>query len=58
MLVSVWRKRNIPFLLVGLQAGKSTLEISLAVIEKIENNPTLGSSYTTPGHIPKRCFNI
>jgi hypothetical protein len=27
----MWRKRNIPTLLVGLQAGTTTLEISLVV---------------------------
>jgi hypothetical protein len=31
MLVRMWRKRNTPSLLVGLQAGTTTLEISLAV---------------------------
>jgi hypothetical protein len=31
MLVRIWRKRNIPPLFVGLQAGTTTLEISLEV---------------------------
>ena len=35
MLVKMWRKRNTPPLMVGLQAGTSTLEISLAVPQKI-----------------------
>ena len=35
MLEQMWRKRNIPPLLVGLQAGKTTLEISLTVPQKI-----------------------
>ena len=30
MLARMWRKRNIPLLLVGLQIGTTTLEISLA----------------------------
>ena len=34
MLVRMWRKRNTPPLLVGLQAGTTTLEISLAVPQK------------------------
>jgi hypothetical protein len=34
MLVRMWRKRNIPPLFVGLQAGTTTLEISLAVPQK------------------------
>jgi hypothetical protein len=33
MLVRRWSKRNIPPLLVGLQAGITTLEISLAFPE-------------------------
>jgi hypothetical protein len=35
MLVRMWRKRNTPPLLVGLQAGTTTLESSLAVPQKI-----------------------
>jgi hypothetical protein len=35
MLARMWRKRNIPSLLVGLQAGITTLEISLVVSQKI-----------------------
>jgi hypothetical protein len=41
-----------------LQAGKTTLEISLAIPQKIENCSTLRPSYTTPRHTPKRCSNI
>jgi hypothetical protein len=36
MLARMWRKRNTPPLLVGLQAGTTTLEISLAVPQKID----------------------
>jgi hypothetical protein len=35
MLKRMWRKRNTPPLLVGLQTGKTTLEINLEVPEKI-----------------------
>ena len=35
MLARMWRKRNTPPLLVGLQAGKNTLEISLMFPQKI-----------------------
>jgi hypothetical protein len=35
MLARLWIKRNSPPLLVGLQAGTTTLEISLAVPQKI-----------------------
>ena len=31
MLVRMWRKRNTPSLLVGLQAGTTTVEISLGI---------------------------
>jgi hypothetical protein len=42
-------------LLVGLQAGTTTLEISLEVPQKIGHS-TLYSN-TSPGHIPRRCSN-
>jgi hypothetical protein len=35
MLVSMWKERNTAPLLVGLQAGKTTLEINLMVPQKI-----------------------
>ena len=57
MLVRMWRKRNTPPLLVGLQAGTTTLEISLAVPLKIGHSTTGGSLNTSPGHISRRCPN-
>jgi hypothetical protein len=51
MLAKMWRKWNTPPLLVGLQAGTTTLEISLEVPQKIGHSTTEGSSNTTPGHI-------
>ena len=36
----LWSKRNTPPLLVGLQAGTTTLEISLAVPQKTGHNTT------------------
>ena len=39
MLVRVWRKRNTPLLLVGMQVGSTTLEISLAVPQKTGHVP-------------------
>jgi hypothetical protein len=39
-LVWMWRKRNTSPLLVGLKAGKTTLETNLVVPEKIGNNST------------------
>jgi hypothetical protein len=47
MLARMWRKRNTPPLLVGLQAGTTTLGNSLAVSQKIEHSITWGPSYTT-----------
>jgi hypothetical protein len=40
MVARMWRKRNTPPLLVGLQTGTITLEISLAVPQKIEHSTT------------------
>jgi hypothetical protein len=57
MLARKWRKRNTPPLLVGLQACTTTLEISLAVPQKIGHSTTGRSSNTSPGHIPRRCSN-
>ena len=57
MLARMWRKRNTPPLLVGLQACTTTLEISLVVPQKIGHITTGGSSNTSPGHISRRCPN-
>ena len=54
MLARMWRKRNTPPLLVGLQACTTTLEVSLEVPQKIGHNTTGRSSNTSPGHIPRR----
>ena len=40
-------------LLVELQAGTTTLEISLAVPQKAGNDTSRGTRYTTPGHKPR-----
>ena len=50
MLARMWRKRNTPPLLVGLQACTTTLEISRAVPQKIGHSTTGGSSNTSSGH--------
>jgi hypothetical protein len=53
MLARMWRKRNTPPLLVGLQAGTTILEISLAVPQKIGHSTTGGSRNTSPGPYPE-----
>jgi hypothetical protein len=49
----MWRKRNTPPLLVGLETGTTTLKISLLIPQIIGHSTTSGPNYTTPGHIPK-----
>jgi hypothetical protein len=49
MLVRMWRKRNTPPLLVGLQDVTTTLENNLVVPQKIGHSTTRKSSNTTPG---------
>ena len=41
MLASMWREGNPPTLLVGMQAGATTLENSIEVPQKVENRATL-----------------
>jgi hypothetical protein len=54
ILARMWRKRNTPPRLVGLQACTTTLELSLEVPQKIGHNTTRRSSNTAPGHIPRK----
>jgi len=51
-------KGNTPPLLEGVQTCTTTLEIYLAISQIIGNSSTSRYSYTTPGHIPKRCSPI
>ena len=39
-------------IVVGLQAGTTTLETSLAIPQKIGHRSTRGPRYITPGHTP------
>jgi hypothetical protein len=57
MLARMWRKRNTPPFLVGLQACTTTLEISLTVPQKIGHSPTGESHITSPAHLSRRCSN-
>jgi hypothetical protein len=45
--------KNTP-LLLGVQTFATTLEINLVISQKVANRSTSRTSYTTPGHIPKR----
>jgi len=45
-------------LLVRVQTGTTSLEINLAVSQKPGNSSNSRPSYTTAGHIQKRCFTI
>jgi hypothetical protein len=42
MLVRMWRKKNSPPLLVGLQTGTTTLEFNLEIPQKIWKKIFLG----------------
>jgi hypothetical protein len=57
MLARMWRKRNIPPLLVGLQACTTTLEISVEVPQKTGHSTAGESHNLSPGHISRRCSN-
>jgi hypothetical protein len=50
-------EKNTPPLLVRLQSGTTTLEISLVVPQKIGHSTTRGSRNTSPGHTSRRCTN-
>jgi hypothetical protein len=51
MLVRMWGKRNTPPLLVGLQAGITTVEISLLVPQKV--GPEDPALYHSSAHTQK-----
>ena len=53
MLERMWSKGNTPALLVGVQTGTATVEISMAITQKIRTQSTLRPSNITFGHISK-----
>ena len=55
MVVRMWGKGNTPPLLVGVQIGIATLEISMMICQKIRKQPTSRRSNTTFMYIPKGC---
>ena len=54
MLVRMWRKGNPPTLLVGMQAGATTLENSMGIPQKVENRATLQPSNCTTRYLSQR----
>jgi hypothetical protein len=57
MLLRVWRKKKSLPLLVGLQAGTTTLEISLAVLQKTEQR-ILTWGILSGWEAPEKMFSI
>jgi hypothetical protein len=53
MLAMMSDKGNTPLLVMGVQTCTTTLEIILAVSQKIRKDATSRPSCTTPGYIPK-----
>ena len=53
MLARMWRKRNTPPLLVGLQACTTTLEITLEIPQKIGHSTTGGPAISLLGIYPE-----
>jgi hypothetical protein len=57
MLARMWRKRNTPPLLVGLQNGTTTLEISLLFLRKLDivvlEDPAIPLLGIYPEGVPK-----
>ena len=47
------RKKNTLLLLMGVQTCTATMEINMAIPQKIESLSTSRPIYTTLGHIPK-----
>ena len=51
VLVRMWRKGNLGALLVGMQTGTATVEISMEVPQKIENRTATWSSNSTSAYL-------
>ena len=49
----MWGKRDTNPLLVGMQTGEATMEVSLEIPQKPEYNPTIQPSHPTPWNLPK-----
>ena len=57
MLERLWGKGNTPALLVGVQAGTTPLDVSVAISQKIREQPSpkLSNTQYTFGYIAKGC---
>ena len=51
MLERLWGKGNTPALLVGVQAGTTPLDVSVAISQKIKKQPSSRPSNNTFGYI-------
>ena len=56
MLQRMWSKENTPPLLMEVRSLTATLEINMAVSQKIGNQSISKPSYSTLGHIYKGCL--
>lgn len=56
MLVTMWSRGTPHVLLVGVQIGTTTVEISVAVPHKTRNRSAIWPNSTTPGYPPKALF--
>ena len=54
-LERLWGKGHTPALLVGLQAGKTSLNVSVAISQKIRKQPSSRHSNTNFWYIAKGC---
>ena len=57
MLERLWRKKNLPKILVGMEVGAATVEHSTQVPQKTKNRITIWSSNPTPEHITRQNSN-
>ena len=57
MRARMWGKRDTNPLLVGMQTGQATVEVSLEIPQKPEYNPTVRPSHPTPLEFTQRSLN-
>ena len=57
MLERLWRKKNLPKILVGMEVGAATVEHSTQVPQTTKDRITIWSSNPTPEHITRQNSN-